>query len=727
MSATLGEPQPTEPQSGASVYAGEQVTRSKHGVGSESLSGTAGLLVRRTGATPGRFVLTCAHVLGPRSTNGALADTDAVYAPHLSVVLWCCECDHPIGDVVPATLPAGPGPGVQAKTPIAGADYAVDAALIALRPKTAATNKVPGIGELTAPRDLIGEWRLPASPPVFDGSRPFQVRKHGAVTGLTSGKMVGLHQEPIVGPHGEALDPAQTGLVLEVEAVPPPGQPVPTATYTLDMERCKANMSEAPATPDGVASVISSRDMALTATVGGPADAPVLTVTGGNFSVSGDSGAPVVDADGKVVGILLGGPARQIYVAGRPEPVDIFGARSRVIFIRAALEFTGTQLLPPGTGASGPRGMAPGTLLERGPLTTADRTALAATRAGFERTRPGAELVALGQRHFAEIRDLVHHNRRVMVAWHRYRGPAFVNAFIAAAARPGWPVPREIAGVRLTDTLRVMRDMLSAYASPSLSAAVAARADDLLAIAERVVSMEDLLREWSSPVLRLVTARGVPGTAAALVRDGAGTAYLLTAHHVAFGHGGAAGDQVFAVRDDPGSGDPGSAEAGGPVPVGTVSRGQIGRFGDGRSFVDAALVELTLAPGHPGWLAEALAALPTTMAAGLHAGAVVTKDGPATGATRGILLDPGYHDHPVIEGCRFSAPAQLLLGPAGSDLVFCAPGDSGAAVLDEHGHCAGLLWGANDSGAGLATPMQILLDALGVQLSGAVPGSGGPA
>jgi hypothetical protein len=713
-----------EPQSGASVYAGEQVTRGKHEVNSESNSGTAGLIVRKSGATSGRFVLTCAHVLGPAALGEGqqLIEANAVYAPHLCTVLGC-EYDHPIGTVVASTLPGGPGVGVQAKITIAEADYAVDAALIELGADAAATNEVPGIGVLTdPPRDLIGEWGLSAASPLsLSPSQQLEVRKYGATSGLTHGKLVALYREDIVGPTGAKLNPPQTGLSLVVEAVLGPGQAMPTATYKLDMARYEANPLARP--PQQVAALLNPAGSTPVATLGGTADAPTLTITGLNFSRKGDSGAPVVDENGKVIGILMSGDVQAIFVVNTPEPVDIYTPRSHVVFIRAALEFLGAKILPPGVPVAGRRVAAPGMLLERGPLPAVDRGVLAMTRSRFERTGPGAELIALGQRHFAEIRDLVHHNRRVMVAWHRYRGPGFVNAFIAAAGRPGWPVPREVAGLRLADTLRVMRDVLSAYASPSLSAAIAARADDLLAIAERV-SIEDLLREWSAPRLHLVTARGVPGTAAALVRDAAGTAYLLTAHHVAFGQDGSTGDQVFAVPDrehDPGPADPG------PVPVGTVARGQIGRSGDGQSFVDAALVELVRTASHPRWLAEALAALPSRMAVGLSVGAAVTKDGPATGATRGVLLDPGYHDYPVIEGRRFSAPAQLLLGPVDSDLVFCAPGDSGAAVLDEHGDCAGMLWGTNENGAGIATSLPVLLDALGVQLTGAPSGSEVPA
>ena len=57
------------------------------------------------------------------------------------------------------------------------------------------------------------------------------------------------------------------------------------------------------------------------------------------------------------------------------------------------------------------------------------------------------------------------------------------------------------------------------------------------------------------------------------------------------------------------------------------------------------------------------------------------------------------------------------------DLLFCAPGDSGAAVLDTDGRLAGLLWGATESGAGLATPVATVLAALDVRLEARVRGA----
>jgi hypothetical protein len=69
------------------VNAGEQVTRGKHGVRSDRNSGAAGLIVRMKSGEPGRFVLTCAHVLGAKvlDSEQAKIEKDSVYCVHSRV------------------------------------------------------------------------------------------------------------------------------------------------------------------------------------------------------------------------------------------------------------------------------------------------------------------------------------------------------------------------------------------------------------------------------------------------------------------------------------------------------------------------------------------------------------------------------------------------------------------------------------------------------------------
>ena len=49
----------------------------------------------------------------------------------------------------------------------------------------------------------------------------------------------------------------------------------------------------------------------------------------------------------------------------------------------------------------------------------------------------GADLAKVVRRHLDEVRQLVHHDRRVLVTWHRHRGPGFVNAVLRRVAHGG--------------------------------------------------------------------------------------------------------------------------------------------------------------------------------------------------------------------------------------------------------------------------------------------------
>ena len=55
------------------------------------------------------------------------------------------------------------------------------------------------------------------------------------------------------------------------------------------------------------------------------------------------------------------------------------------------------------------------------------------------------------------------------------------------------------------------------------------------------------MQRMKEAALRIASARGVPGTAGALVADGSGRLLLLANYHVVFGGGAAAGDPVWAI------------------------------------------------------------------------------------------------------------------------------------------------------------------------------------
>jgi hypothetical protein len=223
------------------------------------------------------------------------------------------------------------------------------------------------------------------------------------------------------------------------------------------------------------------------------------------------------------------------------------------------------------------------------------------------------------------------------------------------------------------------------------------------------------------PPLIIASARGIPGTVGALVRDRAGAFYLLANHHVVFGGGAAAGDPVWGIPRDCGV-DPGRSA----VCLGLARPGMIGRVTyDGNAcFVDCALVELRSDGCFPAWLQRVMSSQAwPSRAARAESGMSVVKNGPTTGLTEGVVVDAAYPDAPCIEGREWTATDQLLVDSRDPQLNFSCRGDSGAALLNTAGCMVGLVWGATMHGQGIACPIQPVLDCLSVSLISAFPGN----
>lgn len=668
------------------VHAGEQITRGKYEVRSESNSGTAGLIVRKTDGSAQRFVLTCAHVLGGPSIkqDQAKLDEDAVYSPRLSKCL--IELNSPVGSVVDATLvpPLPPDVEIEGFVEINGAKFGVDAALVGLSADAQADNTAPKIGAIAGVRDLISEWDLrPTASVPFDPARQLTVQKYGATTGLTSGKLVGL-----AATKGRAGGADFTAFILEIVA-DPTASPY-EVEYELDMQKFLVQ-EEITDAQQIVAKFKGPVKASLSA------DKKRLKLRGVNFSLPGDSGSPIVDSNKKLVGFLTRGGFHWIYVRGE-EPVQGYTGISFAILTAAALRHLNVEMMPATHHAAGSTAVRPGaSLLAR----SDDETAiLDETLAGVASSEEGALIHAIVNPHFHEIRDLITTNRNVARTWHRSRGAAFANALLRSARSRHFEVPTAIGGMTLRDALCQMRNALLTEGSESLRATIRAYDPWLLQLSR------------TGRLLRIENARGVPGTAGAVVRDAQGIDYLLSTHHVVFGGGARRGDAVWAVPalDGAGSGD--------GVLVGRACTGRIGPSlcGDETYFVDCALVRLQEQSAFPPWLKATLAGpWPTATTAPLAA-LEVLKHGPVTGTTMGAIGDAVYPDSAVVDGETVRAPNQLLIRSADPDVNFAAPGDSGAAIVDHQQRMVGVLWGCNETGDGIACPIEPVLGALDVSL-----------
>jgi hypothetical protein len=207
-------------------------------------------------------------------------------------------------------------------------------------------------------------------------------------------------------------------------------------------------------------------------------------------------------------------------------------------------------------------------------------------------------------------------------------------------------------------------------------------------------------------MLPILTEKGVPGAAGAVLTDAGGTAYFASCHHVLFGHGGARGDRVWMVLGD--------LWAREHVELGRTSHGVCGRVTHaGRTcFVDCAVGELSDAL--PAAVRRSLAAAPTATGVA-RVSQRVHKDAAITGRTEGVVVDDAHSELPTFDGEESPAPGQLLVRPDLEDHWFCAPGESGAALLDGHELLVGFLWGVNTAGDGIACPAVPALHHLGLE------------
>lgn len=102
----------------------------------------------------------------------------------------------------------------------------------------------------------------------------------------------------------------------------------------------------------------------------------------------------------------------------------------------------------------------------------ADSPLTARLRADLDGLPAGRLLMALWDEHRAELTDLIHHQRRVTVLWHRGQGPALMHWLARIPDEPGLALPEELDGVPVDERVDVLHQGLRQHAGPALGAAL---------------------------------------------------------------------------------------------------------------------------------------------------------------------------------------------------------------------------------------------------------------
>lgn len=189
------------------------------------------------------------------------------------------------------------------------------------------------------------------------------------------------------------------------------------------------------------------------------------------FSDEGDSGAAIVNQEGKLVGVLYS--------------ADLVPHKSLCSHIHPLLHVLG--VIP----VIGPLDNPAQTTAAQLPAVLAGRGELPELRERLAASAEGARIATLIERHRQEVVHLVNRVRPVTIAWHRHQGPAFLNRLIANARDPEVPIPHEIDGVTREQLLRAMHSALAAHGSAELRAALDAHADEVIERARSYHSVHD--------------------------------------------------------------------------------------------------------------------------------------------------------------------------------------------------------------------------------------------
>lgn len=188
------------------------------------------------------------------------------------------------------------------------------------------------------------------------------------------------------------------------------------------------------------------------------------TNTAVQFSDVGDSGAVVINAASKVVGM--------IFAAGRNAPGAPAGFVSFANHIADVLSELNIRI----PYASEVKVIAGEALMDVPRIAEAKiPQPYRLLRERLQRHARTALVFDLGRGHADEIMKLINHCRPVTVAWHRVQGPAWLATLMGAVRDGHYKISARVKGVALHEALERLRAVLSKHGSPALRATLERR------------------------------------------------------------------------------------------------------------------------------------------------------------------------------------------------------------------------------------------------------------
>lgn len=196
------------------------------------------------------------------------------------------------------------------------------------------------------------------------------------------------------------------------------------------------------------------------------------------FAAEGDSGAAVVNAQNRLVGLL--------FATG----VGANASRGFACHIHPVMD---RLKISPISVANPPVGPAGEARDDRTVVLDGEQASCLQLRQRALSTTRGAEIYPLFEELREEMVGLVNRHRPATIAWHRGKGPAYLAHLAENARHPGHPIPFEIDGVTRSDLLVRLADAFDASGSPRLRAAVAAHRDELLELIDDFDDLHELV------------------------------------------------------------------------------------------------------------------------------------------------------------------------------------------------------------------------------------------